>query len=223
VFSQGKAKIVFDELEHNFGTFKESAGVQTTTFTFTNKGTAPLILNNVRASCGCTTPQWTREPVAPGATGEIKVSYNPQNRPGAFNKSVSVSSNAENAMVGLRITGSVEEREKTLAELYPRQLGTLRVKTNHISFAKLTMGETKTEELELINDTDSPVAIGFKTVPEHLKWEWNHRSFLPVEKANCWLHTMPGKPDCTDLHHTVSIFRSMAATTIKIQWVSALQ
>lgn len=167
-FAQGKAKIVFDELEHDFGSFKEADGVQTTTFKFTNKGAVPLVLNNVRASCGCTTPKWTRVPVAPGSTGEIQVSYNPKNRPGTFNKSVTIQSNAENATVVLRITGSVEQREKTLAELYPRKVGDLRVKTNHISFSRMTENEIKTLDMELVNDTDAPVQVGFRTVPSHL-------------------------------------------------------
>ncbi len=163
-----QAKIVFDNLEHNFGSFKESAGIQTTTFKFTNKGSVPLVLNNVRASCGCTTPKWTREPVAPGGNGEIQVSYNPSNRPGSFTKTVTVQSNAENATTVLKITGKVEEREKTLAELYPRQIGELRAKTNHISFARVTENEKKTESLELINDSDNPVTVGFRTVPSHI-------------------------------------------------------
>ncbi len=163
-----QAKIVFDKLEHDFGTFKESAGVQTTIFKFTNKGAVPLVLNNVRASCGCTTPKWTRQPVAPGEAGEIQVSYNPQNRPGSFNKTVTVQSNAENATTILRITGRVQEREKTLAEQYPRQIGALRVKTNHISFARIKENETKTQDLELVNDTDNPVQVGFRSVPDHL-------------------------------------------------------
>ena len=166
--AQGKSKIVFEEQSHDFGSFKESDGSQKTTFKFTNKGDAPLVLSNVRASCGCTTPKWTREPVAPGESGSIDVSYNPKNRPGSFNKSVTVSSNAENATVVLRINGKVEPREKTLAEQYPRQIGNLRVKSNYLSFAKIKKGETKTKELELVNDTDKPIKVGFRTVPKHL-------------------------------------------------------
>ncbi|MFV0267690.1 MAG: DUF1573 domain-containing protein [Draconibacterium sp.] len=166
--AQGKAKIVFDEMEHNFGSFKEADGVQTTTFKFKNSGDVPLVLSNVRASCGCTTPKYTREPVAPGESGTIDVSYNPKNRPGSFNKTVTVSSNAENAAVVLKISGTVAQREKTLAEEYPRTIGELRVKTNYVSFAKLKMGETATQELELVNDTDKPVEVGFRTVPGHL-------------------------------------------------------
>jgi hypothetical protein len=171
VVAQGKAKIVFDETVHDFGTFKESDGIQNTTFKFKNEGAVPLVLNNVRASCGCTTPKWTREPVAPGASGEIQVSYNPRNRPGMVNKTITVQSNAENPTVVLRITGKTQEREKTLAELYPRTLGDLRVKTNHISFGRMKQNEVKTEELELVNDSDNPVTIGFRTVPKNLKAE----------------------------------------------------
>lgn len=166
--AQGKSKIVFDESTHNFGSFKESDGVQTTTFKFKNSGDVPLVLASVRASCGCTTPKWTREPVAPGANGEIQVSYNPKNRPGSFNKSVTVSSNAENKTVVLRITGKVEPRQKTLAEQYPRKIGALRVKSNYLSFAKIKQGAVVTKELELVNDTDKPVNVGFRTVPKHL-------------------------------------------------------
>lgn len=164
----GQSKIVFDEMVHDFGSFKEADGLQTTTFAFTNSGTEPLVLSNVRASCGCTTPKWTREPVAPGQKGSIEVTYNPKNRPGSFNKSITINSNAENPTVVLRITGQVEQREKTLAEEYPRTIGPLRAKSNYISFAKLTMGQQDTKELELINDTDKPVEVGFRTVPKHM-------------------------------------------------------
>lgn len=169
VFAQGKAKIVFDETRHDFGSFKESDGIQTTTFKFKNEGTVPLVLNNVRASCGCTTPKWTREPVAPGATGEIEVNYNPRNRPGSFTKTITVQSNAENPTVVLSITGKTQQREKTLAELYPRKIGDLRVKSNYLSFGQMKQTEVKTEELELVNDTDKPITVGFRTVPKHLK------------------------------------------------------
>jgi hypothetical protein len=166
---QAQPKIAFESESHDFGTFKESAGPQTFSFNFTNKGNAPLILNAVNASCGCTTPEWTRQPVAPGAKGFIKVTYNPANRPGSFNKTINVQSNAENAVVVLTIQGKVEEKEKTIAELYPREIGVLRAELNHLSFPTIKNNETKTQTLELINDTDKPVNVEFKNVPTFLK------------------------------------------------------
>jgi len=167
-FVQGQSKIEFEKTQHNFGSFMEAAGIQTTTFKFKNTGTAPLILNNVKASCGCTTPKWTRDPIAPNGSGEITVSYDPKNRPGAFTKTVTVGSNAENASVVLTISGSVEQREKTLAEKYPREIGSLRAETNHISFAQLKQSSVETKELELINDTDKPIKVEAQKVPAHL-------------------------------------------------------
>ena len=97
--------IIFDKLVHDYGTI-EKGGDGNSVFTFTNKGQKPLVLSNVRASCGCTVPQWPREPIVPGEQGEIKVKYNTRST-GSFNKSITVSSNAANSMVRLRIKGKV--------------------------------------------------------------------------------------------------------------------
>ncbi len=97
--------IVFDKLEHDYGTI-ERGGEGDCVFTFTNKGQKPLVLSNVNTSCGCTVPEWPREPIAPGETGKIKVKYN-TNLAGIFNKSITVYSNAANSTVRLRIKGQV--------------------------------------------------------------------------------------------------------------------
>ena len=92
-------------MDHDYGTITKGADGDCV-FKFKNEGKAPLILSNVKASCGCTTPMWTKEPVMPGASGEIKVHYD-TNRIGAFSKTITVSSNAENATIMLRILGTV--------------------------------------------------------------------------------------------------------------------
>ncbi len=181
--AQEKPKIIFSKLAHDFGAFKESAGVQTTDFVFTNQGTVPLVLNNVQASCGCTTPEWTREPVAPGKTGVIKVSYDPRNRPGSFNKSVTVQSNAENPMIVLTISGTVQERELTLAEIYPFQIGPLRAKSTNIAFLRILNHETQSQDLEVVNDSDAPVKVTFKQVPPNIKVSINPESVPAKGKA----------------------------------------
>jgi hypothetical protein len=104
-----KDSIVFDKLEHDYGTIERGAD-GTCEFNFINKGASPLVLNNVRATCGCTVPEWPREPIAPGAKGVIKVRYN-TNISGSFNKSVTVFSNAANKTVMLRIKGKVEAKK----------------------------------------------------------------------------------------------------------------
>ena len=87
---QLQPSISFLNLEHDFGTINEDDGPQTYSFEFTNTGSQPLIINNVNASCGCTTPSWSKVPVMPGGKGYIEAMYDPKNRPGVFNKTVTV-------------------------------------------------------------------------------------------------------------------------------------
>jgi hypothetical protein len=103
------AKITFDNKVINYGKVEKGAN-GTRIFKFKNEGTEPLVLNSVRASCGCTTPKWTREPIAPGAEGEIQVKYD-TNRMGNFHKTVTVQSNATNQTVVLTIKGQVMNPE----------------------------------------------------------------------------------------------------------------
>jgi len=104
--------ITFQEESHDFGTIKEGV-IGEYTFKFTNSGTQPLILTDVRPSCGCTTPDWSKEPVAPGKTGLIKVKFNSSGRPGKFNKSITVSSNIPNETKVLFISGVVTPSTET--------------------------------------------------------------------------------------------------------------
>lgn len=97
--------IVFDKKVHDYGTIRQGSDGNSV-FTFTNKGNKPLILNNVAASCGCTVPEWPRQPIPPGGKGEIKVKYNTA-IVGTFNKSITVHSNAENNVVNLSVKGNV--------------------------------------------------------------------------------------------------------------------
>lgn len=94
--------------KHDFGTVKEEGGPVTTEFVFTNTGDTPLVIISANASCGCTHPKYPTDPIKPGGKGVIKVTYLPKGRPGEFNKSIKVRTNAKNAKkVTLRISGVV--------------------------------------------------------------------------------------------------------------------
>jgi hypothetical protein len=89
------AKIDFSKETHDYGTIKNGAD-GTCTFEFKNTGNAPLIISNAKGSCGCTVPEWPKEPIAPGAKASIKVKYD-TSRQGVINKNVTITSNAVNA------------------------------------------------------------------------------------------------------------------------------
>ena len=110
---ENQAQIKFDKVSHDFGTFSESNPVQECVFTFTNVGQAPLIINQAVASCGCTVPSYTKEPIAPGKTGAIKVTYNGKGKfPGHFKKSITVRTNGKPEMSRLYVEGTMEEAKQ---------------------------------------------------------------------------------------------------------------
>lgn len=102
--------IIFENFIHDYGTVNLGSPGQYE-FRFTNGMKTPLVVNNVRPSCGCTVADWTKEPVLPGKSGVIKINYN-TNLLGTFNKSITVNSNAKNAIVILRVKGNVINPKK---------------------------------------------------------------------------------------------------------------
>ncbi|MDR3118600.1 MAG: DUF1573 domain-containing protein [Mediterranea sp.] len=108
-FAQGGAEIKFDKTTHNFGTFPESSPIVSGTFTFTNVGNAPLVIHQAVASCGCTVPEYTKEPVMPGKTGKIKVTYDGTGKlSGHFEKSITLRTNAKTEMIRLLVEGNMQ-------------------------------------------------------------------------------------------------------------------
>ncbi|MGM0649795.1 MAG: DUF1573 domain-containing protein [Bacteroidota bacterium] len=100
--------ISFDKTEHDYGTIARKSNGDCT-FTLTNKGNEPLVLTNVKSSCGCAAVSWPRKPVKPGDSAEIKIRYDTK-RLGSFSKSIKVYNNATDAPVELTIKGTVEKK-----------------------------------------------------------------------------------------------------------------
>ncbi len=108
VFASANAQGVlkFGKEVHDFGKLEEGP-VATYFFEVTNTGNAPVVIANAQPSCGCTTPEWSKEPIMPGAKSKIKVGYNTPGRVGPFTKTITVTSNAENGTTVLTIRGEV--------------------------------------------------------------------------------------------------------------------
>ena len=104
--SNAQGVLKFKQEKHDFGTITEGT-VATYSFEFTNTGKTPVVISNVQPSCGCTTPDWTREPIMPGKTGKVTAAYNSAGRPGNFNKTVTVINNGQVSQIVLAIQGSV--------------------------------------------------------------------------------------------------------------------
>lgn len=176
-------KISFDKTTHEFGKFKEADGTVTTRFEFVNTGGSDLIVQNVTASCGCTAPSWTREPVPPGGKGFVSATYNPAGRPGAFRKYVTVISNSNPGSVRLTIAGEVVPKPKTIEDEYRYAMGPMRLRSNHLAFGNLKNTVTSEKGLEVINNSDKDVKVEFQKVPKHIVIAMKPAVLKPKQKG----------------------------------------
>ena len=101
-------EITIDKTTHDFETIYENEGKVSATFVLTNNTQKPVIITDVRPDCGCTSPEWTKEPIAPGKTGNVVATYDAKNKKGAFNKGVTISTNGNPRTFRVFIKGTVE-------------------------------------------------------------------------------------------------------------------
>ena len=102
-------KFTFEQEEHNFGQIRDG-DIVSHTFRFTNSGEAPLIISKATAACGCTVPQWPKQPIPVGGSGEIQVQFDSSNKPGMQNKVVTITANTESKVKKLLIRAQVNPR-----------------------------------------------------------------------------------------------------------------
>ncbi|RLD25360.1 MAG: DUF1573 domain-containing protein [Bacteroidetes bacterium] len=176
-------KISFNEELYDFGKFKEADGKVTHNFEFINTGGLDLIVQNVTASCGCTAPQWTREPIPPGGKGFIAATYDPKSRPGAFRKYVTVISNSNPGNVRLTITGEVTPKPRTIEDDYQHAMGPMRLRSNHFAFGTMKNTQQAEKRLEIVNTTNSLVNIEFERVPKHVTIKAVPAALQPNQKG----------------------------------------
>jgi len=168
VFGQGK--ISFEKGEHDFNKIKEDGGSAEYAFKFTNTGNKPLKLINVQASCGCTTPSWTKEEIQPKQTGFVKASYDPMNRPGIFNKTITVQTDGDPQTVYLTIKGDVTPRAKGPQDFYPMEMGNLRFRTTFVSFDQVFKTGKDTASTIIYNQGKEAIKLDLANTnfPAHL-------------------------------------------------------
>jgi hypothetical protein len=137
-FAQLSEPLFFREKIHDFGNILEQDGPASFEFVVSNKSTRPVKIVNVQPSCGCTTPDWTKDAIAVGGTGFIKARFDPSGRPGYFDKTLSVTTDWDGTPVVLRIKGNVINPEKASDPgLYSAAVGNLRFKSKSFSLGKI--------------------------------------------------------------------------------------
>ena len=156
--AQDEARIKFSKTTHEFGQLDKGDPAEHT-FVFTNVSDAPVTLERVKASCGCTTPSYTKEEVKPGATGEIKVKYNSA-RVGPFTKSITVTYEAGARPIVLYIKGDVKNTAPQTDLVYKRPMGNLAFDELVRNFGTLDSDKEKSVVFKLRNNGALPIKIG---------------------------------------------------------------
>jgi hypothetical protein len=188
-----KSTVRFNEEIHDFGIVDINGGNVSHEFTFVNTGKMPFIISGVKASCGCTTPEWTKEPVIPGQTGSINVRFNPKGRPGPFAKSITIRSNAERQPIVLKIKGTVKTGEddnsiegiiSRLKREYRYEMGDIRLQNTHVAFNEILKGKTESRVVKVANTSiNNPVKLGFEKKPEFLNFVFTPEILKPAEEG----------------------------------------
>jgi Protein of unknown function (DUF1573) len=152
-FAQLAEPLQFQDKSHDFGEIAEQNGLAIYEFSFLNKSTRPVKILTVQPSCGCTTPGWFKEPVAPGKTGFIKASFDPKGRQGYFNKSLTVTTDLDGNSIVLQIKGTVidNKEEKKPYDLVIEN-GSLRLRNSSFNVGKVFVNkETSPAEFPMYN------------------------------------------------------------------------
>lgn len=193
------AKIEWNATSHDFGAFNESAGKVTARFTLRNTGDKTLVVTGARANCGCTTPVLSADIVEPGDSATLTVSYDPEGRPGRFEKKIYVDTNADPKRSTLTISGVSIGSSATLDARFPVEVGSLRLAHPAALLGKIKRGHVKSVFESGYNvslDTIYPVITD---VPKWLEAKVLPAAVAPGEQVSLHFFVTSGKCDQWDV------------------------
>lgn len=168
VAASGQPKAFFPFTKYDFGAFDEESGKVTCEFPIVNVGTEPLAITSARATCGCTSPRYQAEPIAPGDTAYISVAFDPQGRPGRFSKQIYVETNTVPRKTRLDIAGVVIGAGATVSRRYPVDFGPLKLAHNGMMVGEVVKGRLKTVYFEGYNQSADSLKIKVVRKPAYV-------------------------------------------------------
>lgn len=164
--SQAAPQLVWLNPRFNFGAFREEVGPVTCTFKAVNTGSEDISVISAVANCGCTRPEFPRQPIAPGDTLDVSVTYDPSGRPGRFRKQVKVRTNAGESV--LSITGTVIGASNTLRSRYPETAGSIRFSNSISPFGETTKGHVLASAINIYNPTADTIVPRTADMPPYI-------------------------------------------------------
>lgn len=183
LLAQRKDLLTFEEVVFDFGLIEEAKGPVTHNFQFENTSNRPVKILAVKPSCGCTTPDWTKEQIAPGGKGFVAAKYDPKSRPGHFNKTLTITTDGGGEAFVLTIKGNVVL--ENYYSSFREAKGNWKLISTGFNMGKVFLIDEYTwKEFEVVNGGDAPIVItGEPIVPAHAKAELSFTTLKPGEKG----------------------------------------
>ncbi|MCH5224938.1 MAG: DUF1573 domain-containing protein [Muribaculaceae bacterium] len=178
----GKTDASWTAIDHDFGLIKETDGPKKVEFKFYNKGRKDIRITDVRPSCGCTAINYTEGKIKKGETGSVTITFDPEERPGKFRKTVAIYLNDENP-IELSIQGTVMASPETLKLFFPNGSGNIRFDTDTLRFGELKRGLKRREFIDIYNAGSNPVSPHFNSDSNALIFELSQPEIPPGETA----------------------------------------
>ena len=215
------AKYVLEEKEYDFGVMNENGGLLVHDFPIKNTGNIPLIIKDVQPECGCTRTEWTMQPIAPGAVGNIKAVYNPMGRPGGFRKAITIFTNAEREDVQIFVKGTIAPSKYQFGSTYTYQYGYLAVNNNTFKFNVYGSNADSTL-LKMYNLSNKKIQIKRIETPPNIVVSGQVFEMRPNTDLDLQIKYWPRhKGDLGDFSQEVKIYTNDDSLPVKLIYVNA--
>lgn len=179
-----KQQIVWLGTVYDYGAFGEDDPVGPAVFKFVNVGDEDMAILQASATCGCTTPAYDSGLIAPGDTGVVTVTFNPQGRPGRFSKHLYVRTSADSEREKLMLKGVVIGNDRTVGNRYPADMGPLKLRTGAVMLGRVAAGTAKSEFLDAYNQSRDTLRPAVANVPKYLQVAVKPEAVPPGEMAS---------------------------------------
>lgn len=169
----------FENTVYDFGLIEENQGNVRARFTFKNIGRAPLTIKSVESGCGCTVPEWSKEPIAPGQTAFVDAEYDPLNRVGEFAKTLNVHTDGDPETVYLIIKGEVFTEKMEIRTAYPLKQGNMRFTRYDLNLNTIAESKLDSVIFTVYNSSKREMLITNIVTPPHITYKINQKILMP--------------------------------------------
>lgn len=175
--------VKFDKTVHDFGDILINDGAQKCVFTLTNISDKPIVIHRAISSCGCTEPKWTKNPIKPGEQATINVTFNNDQGPYPFDKSITTYVSDVSKPIILRIRGVAYEKKKSLGELFSDKFGLFGMRSSTLNLGVIDQGLTRIESVEVANLSSKEIKVDFVDMTPGLSLSLEANPIPPKSKT----------------------------------------